>query len=78
MYKRQTPGHGAALAAALGDDLDAGTDRDSARSWGGADTDKNDPALPAGTQPLAAFVQAPPAVSYTHLDVYKRQSPPRP
>ena len=60
---RVTPGHEAALAAALGDDLDAGTDRDSARSWGGADTDKNDPALPAGTQPLAAFVQAPPALA---------------
>ncbi len=60
---RVTPGHEAALAAALGDDLDAGTDRDSARSWGGADTDKNDPALSAGTQPLAAFVQAPPALA---------------
>ncbi|MBD3744747.1 MAG: chromosome segregation protein SMC [Sphingopyxis terrae] len=60
---RVTPGHEAALAAALGDDLDAGTDRDSARSWGGADTDNNDPALPAGTQPLAAFVQAPPALA---------------
>ncbi len=60
---RVTPGHEAALAAALGDDLDAGTDRDSARSWGGADADKNDPALPAGTQPLAAFVQAPPALA---------------
>ncbi|MFC0102891.1 chromosome segregation protein SMC [Sphingopyxis terrae] len=60
---RVTPGHEAALAAALGDDLDAGTDRDSARSWGGADTDKNDPALPAGTQPLAAFVQAPPSLA---------------
>ena len=60
---RVTPGHEAALAAALGDDLDAGTDRDAARSWGGADAEKNDPALPAGTQPLAAFVQAPPALA---------------
>ena len=60
---RVAPGHEAALAAALGDDLDAGTDRDAARSWGGADADKNDPALPAGTEPLAAFVQAPPALA---------------
>ncbi|MGQ0278845.1 chromosome segregation protein SMC [Sphingopyxis sp. Q841] len=59
---RVTPGHEAALAAALGDDLDAGTDRAAARSWGAADADKNDPALPEGTQPLAAFVQAPPAL----------------
>ncbi len=43
----------AALAAALGDDLDAGTDGAAARSWGGADTPKGDPALPAGTSSLA-------------------------
>jgi len=60
---RVAPGYEAALAAALGDDLDAGTDRDAARSWGGADTAKNDPALPAGTSPLAEFVQAPAALA---------------
>ncbi len=60
---RVAPGYEAALAAALGDDLDAGTDKDAARSWGGADTAKADPALPAGTRPLAEFVQAPAALA---------------
>ena len=48
---RVAPGYEAALAAALGDDLDAGTDTAAARSWGGADAAKDDPA----------------PVSYTHL-----------
>nr|WP_208417814.1 chromosome segregation protein SMC [Sphingopyxis panaciterrae] len=60
---RVTPGYEAALAAALGDDLDAGTAKDAARSWGGADRAKGDPALPAGTQSLADFVQAPAALA---------------
>ena len=60
---RVTPGYEAALAAALGDDLDAGTAKDAARSWGGADKGKNDPALPAGTQSLADFVTAPAALA---------------
>jgi chromosome segregation protein len=60
---RVAPGYEAALAAALGDDLDAGTDRAAARSWGDADAAKNDPALPAGTSPLAEFVQAPAALA---------------
>nr|WP_218844607.1 chromosome segregation protein SMC [Sphingopyxis sp. JAI108] len=60
---RVAPGYEAALAAALGDDLDAGTDRDAARSWGGADAATGDPALPAGTESLAKFVQAPAALA---------------
>ena len=60
---RVAPGYEAALAAALGDDLDAGTDRDAARSWGGADAAKGDPALPAGTSPLAEYVRAPAALA---------------
>ena len=60
---RVAPGYEAALAAALGDDLDAGTDRQAARAWGGADKAQDDPALPAGTKPLAEFVQAPPALA---------------
>ena len=60
---RVSPGYEAALAAALGDDLDAGTDAQAARSWNGADAAKNDPALPAGTRSLAEFVEAPPALS---------------
>jgi chromosome segregation protein len=60
---RVAPGYEAALAAALGDDLDAGTDKDAARSWGGADATKTDPTLPAGTKPLAEFVKAPTALA---------------
>jgi chromosome segregation protein len=60
---RVAPGYEAALAAALGDDLDAGTDRQAARSWGGADTAKDDPSLPAGTKPLAEYVRAPAALA---------------
>lgn len=60
---RVAPGYEAALAAALGDDLDAGTDKDAARSWGGADPGEDDPALPSGTRPLAAFVTAPAALA---------------
>ncbi|WP_137754061.1 chromosome segregation protein SMC [Sphingopyxis sp. L1A2A] len=60
---RVTPGYEVALAAALGDDLDAGTDTDAARSWGGADPAQEDPALPGGTRPLAEFVKAPRALA---------------
>ncbi len=60
---RVTPGYEAALAAALGDDLDAGTNRDAARSWSGADARPGDPALPGGLRPLSQFVQAPPALA---------------
>ncbi len=60
---RVAPGYEAALAAALGDDLDAGTDKDAARSWGGAEPGKDDPALPTGTRPLAEFVTAPAALA---------------
>jgi chromosome segregation protein len=60
---RVAPGYEAALAAALGDDLNAGTDRDAARSWGGADAAKGDPALPAGTKALAEYVKAPAALA---------------
>ncbi|WP_137870413.1 chromosome segregation protein SMC [Sphingopyxis sp. 2PD] len=60
---RVASGYEAALAAALGDDLDAGTDKDAARSWGGAEPGTDDPALPAGTRPLAEFVTAPAALA---------------
>ncbi|KTE05991.1 chromosome segregation protein SMC [Sphingopyxis sp. H115] len=60
---RVAPGYEAALAAALGDDLDAGTSRDAPRSWGGADKAKADPALPADTKALDSFVQAPDALA---------------
>ncbi|WP_168453931.1 chromosome segregation protein SMC [Sphingopyxis microcysteis] len=60
---RVAPGYEAALAAALGDDLDAGTAKEAARSWGGAEPGKDDPALPTGTRPLAEFVTAPAALA---------------
>lgn len=60
---RAAPGFEAALAAALGDDLDAGTDADAARSWRGAATDAGDPPLPAGTTSLADVVTAPAALT---------------
>ncbi|MDZ3830557.1 MAG: chromosome segregation protein SMC [Sphingopyxis sp.] len=56
---RVEPGYEAALAAALGDDLDAGTDAAAARSWGSAEAQKGDPDLPVGTRALAAVVRAP-------------------
>lgn len=60
---RVKPGYEAALAAALGDDLDAGTDRQAARSWGDPDTAKDDPRLPAGTTALTGYVEAPVALA---------------
>src|SRR5690606_4361396 len=57
------PGYEAALAAALGDDLDAGTGADAARSWRGAEALKADPDLATGTRALAEFVDAPPELA---------------
>jgi chromosome segregation protein len=52
------PGYERALAAALGDDLDAAIGAEGARRWGGADA-ADDPALHAGVLPLSAQVSAP-------------------
>src|SRR5262249_37412231 len=41
-----------ALAAALGDDLEAPTDSASPMHWGGVETAAGDPALPQGIEPL--------------------------
>ncbi|MDB5430216.1 MAG: smc [Caulobacter sp.] len=54
-------GYEAALAAALGDDLDASLDRKAPSYWGGRDTPA--PAWPKGAQPLAPLVKAPPALA---------------
>ena len=60
-------GYEAALAAALGDDLDAGpADSVGARRWGGVasgEVAETDPALPSGAEPLAARVSAPPELA---------------
>lgn len=50
-------GYEAALAAALGDDLDAALDARAAAYWAGADVPA--PAWPKGVAPLADHVQAP-------------------
>jgi chromosome segregation protein len=54
-------GYEAALAAALGDDLDAALDRKAPAFWGGRDAVA--PAWPDGAQPLAPLVKAPPALA---------------
>ena len=54
-------GYEVALAAALGDDLDAALDPKAPAFWGGAETPT--PAWPEGAQPLAALVRAPPALA---------------
>jgi chromosome segregation protein len=50
------PGYERALAAALGDDLDAPIGGQGARGWMGADPHADDPALPDGVEPLAPHV----------------------
>jgi chromosome segregation protein len=52
-----------ALGAALGDDLDAPVDPSAPMRWTVAGPDGDDPALPAGVEPLAAHVQAPPELT---------------
>jgi len=56
-------GYERALAAALGDDLEAALGGDGPRRWTGADAAADDPALPAGSESLAARVAAPPALA---------------
>jgi chromosome segregation protein len=59
---KAAPGYERALAAALGEDLDAALDGDGPRRWTGAAPQAGDPALPAGTSALAGHVEAPPAL----------------
>jgi chromosome segregation protein len=59
---KAAPGYERALAAALGEDLDAGLAGDGPRRWTGAEPLPGDPALPAGTAPLADHVEAPAAL----------------
>ncbi len=54
-------GYERALAAALGDDLDASIAADAPARWAGANSPT--PALPPGAEPLAAFVTAPPQLA---------------
>jgi len=52
-----------ALGAALGDDLDAPIEASAPIHWAGATKEADDPALPAGIEPLAEHVQAPPELA---------------
>jgi chromosome segregation protein len=52
-------GYELALAAALGDDLDAPTDPEAPVHWGASAGGGTDPALPKAIEPLAARVSAP-------------------
>ena len=55
------PGYERALAAALGEDIDASTHAEAPSRWAGADMPE--PRLPAATQSLARFVKAPAALA---------------
>ena len=56
---RVTPGYEKALAAALGDDLDAALDENAPAYWGPAEPASSDQPLPSGAEPLAGFVDGP-------------------
>jgi chromosome segregation protein len=53
------PGYEKALAAALGDDLDASLDREAPAFWGESGPGENDKPLPHGVEPLSDFVKGP-------------------
>ena len=61
-HVRAAPGYERALAAALGEDLDASLAGDGPRRWTGAELQPGDPALPADTSALADHVEAPAAL----------------
>lgn len=52
-------GYERALAAALGEDVDAAIGGDGPRRWMGSEAQSNDPALPSGVEPLTDHVRAP-------------------
>jgi chromosome segregation protein len=61
-HVKADPGFERALAAALGDDLEAALEGDGPRRWSGAEALPGDPPLPAACEPLAVHVLAPPAL----------------
>ncbi|MCW2337142.1 chromosome segregation protein [Sphingobium sp. B2D3A] len=60
---RVDPGYEHALAAALGDDLQAALGAQGLARWSGAAIDARDPALPDGCDALASHVRAPEALA---------------
>ena len=67
---RPDPGYERALAAALGDDLEAGLDPAGERFWAGAEVASGDPAAPAGTVALGRHVAAPAALARRLAQVF--------
>ncbi|WP_340267094.1 chromosome segregation SMC family protein [Sphingobium mellinum] len=60
---KAAPGYERALAAALGDDLEAPIGGEGKPRWSGATASSGDPDLPAGCTSLAAHVSAPAALA---------------
>jgi chromosome segregation protein len=60
---KAAPGYERALAAALGDDLEAPVGAEGKRRWAGAALLADDPSLPAGATSLATHVTAPPELA---------------
>ncbi|HEX8442048.1 MAG TPA: chromosome segregation protein SMC [Allosphingosinicella sp.] len=60
---KAAPGYERALAAALGDDLEAAIASEGARRWSGGELQSGDPPLPLCVEPLADHVEAPPALA---------------
>lgn len=60
---KAAPGYERALAAALGDDLEAPVGGDGKRRWSGATPLATDPPPPDGATPLADHVDAPPQLA---------------
>ena len=71
---RADPGYERALAAALGDDLEAGLDSTAERFWAGAAPAPGDPSAPADTVALAAHVGAPAALARRLAQVFVAES----
>jgi len=69
-HVRPDPGYERALAAALGDDLEAGLDPAAERHWAGAGVQPADPPAPPGTTPLAGHVAAPDALARRLAQVF--------
>ncbi|GIL02054.1 MAG: chromosome partition protein Smc [Alphaproteobacteria bacterium] len=57
------PGYETAVGAALGEDLDIPADPAAPAHWSLVPAAADDPALPEGVEPLAAFVTAPPELA---------------
>ena len=62
-HVKATPGYERALAAALGDDLEAAIGADGKRRWAGASLQGDDPVVPADCSRLSDHVTAPPELA---------------